>query len=141
MKGLIIIFVLICSLFLIDLSSAEIIFHCAVISKNVKLFKMAQRLNPFVSDYAYEEYRLTGDVDTLLHAIALEPTKAAYHMYYGLALLQRHPRTLSSDQGAVKEICKAARLKPYSPVYRLACEKYKTAIQIPEDISEAKSNK
>ena len=112
--------------------AAEINFKRAVQAKDVKRLKTAQRLNPFVSDYFYREYRLSGDLNRLVHAMSLEPTKAAYHMYYGLALLKRVKRTKTSDEEAVTEICRAARLKPYSEPYRSACEKYKAVISIPD---------
>jgi hypothetical protein len=51
---------------------------------DLSLVQMASRLDPFVSDHAYEEYRQADDLDALERAIRLEPAKPAYHMYYGL---------------------------------------------------------
>lgn len=122
--SLIYFFVLIC------VGAAEIISKRAVASHDIHLLNVAQRLYPFVSDYFYAEYRLNGNLSALVHAMSLEPTKPAYHMYYGLALLKRLPRRQATDQEAVTEICKAAQLKPYSQVYRSACEQYRAAIPI-----------
>ena len=130
MKTLVVCLSLLYILVLGCVGAAEINFNRATQTKDVKLLKTVERLNPFVSDYFYREHRLNGDVNVLAHAISLEPTKAAYHMYYGLALLKRSQRTKSSDEEAVTEICKAARLKPYSDAYRSACEKYKAVIPI-----------
>jgi hypothetical protein len=49
-------------------------------------------------------------------------------MHYGLALLEAKPRTRMSDREALAEICKAARLKPYSKQYQAACEQYKKVL-------------
>ena len=57
------------------------------------LVKWASLMDPLVSDYAYEEYRQTDDLDALKRAIRLEPSKAVNHMYYGLMLIERLPRT------------------------------------------------
>jgi hypothetical protein len=118
-------------LFLTCISGAEILFYKAMETKDVKILKQAQHLNPFSSEYYYGEYQLTHHVKPLVHAIRLEPTKAAYHMYYGLSLLRRVPRTLLSDQEGVVEICKGADLKPYSSIYRSACNSYKAVILLP----------
>ena len=97
--------------------------------KNVELLKIAEKLNPFVSDYFYEDYRLTGDIKALRQAIVLEPTKPSYHMYYGLALMkQQQPRTYLGDQEAVTEICKAVQLKPYSQQYKDTCNQFRKII-------------
>ena len=107
---------------------AELAFQHGKAGKNPAFLEAAQRLNPFVSDYAYEDYRLTGDLEALRRAMRLEPTRPAYPMYYGLALLKAKPRTLMSDREAVTEICKAARLKPYSVKYKAVCEQYQKVI-------------
>lgn len=117
---------------LVCVGSAELLLQQGKAGRNMELLKMAEKLNPFVSDYAYEDYRLSGDLQALLRAMRLEPTRPAYHMYYGLALLKSKPRTRASDKEAVTEICKAASLKPYSRQYQAACEQYKKAISIPE---------
>ena len=99
-------------------------------AKNPAALKIAEQLNPFVSEYFYEDYRLTGDIKVLRQAVFFEPSKPAYHMYYGLALMKQTPRTRFSDQEAVAEICKAARLKPYSKLYQDTCEQFKKAIPV-----------
>lgn len=96
---------------------------------DVSLVRLASRLDPFVSDYAYEEYVQTDDLDALKRAIRLEPAKPVYHMYYGLMLIDRKPRALDRDQEAVKQICQGAELKPYSRNYRETCETYKAVIR------------
>ncbi len=109
---------------------AELVFQRGKAGKDPALLQVAQKLNPLVSEYFYEDYRLTGDIKALRRAIQLEPTKPAYHMYYGLALLKQSPRTRYGDREAVTEICKAARLKPYSKQYQDACTQYGKAILI-----------
>ena len=131
MRIFIIISSLIIFFILAFVGSAEIVFENAQSQKNVKLFKMAEGLNPFVSEYFYEDYELTKDINALRQAMRLEPTKPAYHMYYGLALIDQKPRTRVGDQQAVIEICKAARLKPYSKQYQEICNKFKAVISIP----------
>ena len=113
---------------LVCVGGAELVFQKGKAEQNAALLKTAQRLNPLASDYAYEEYRVTGDLETLRRAMRLEPTRPAYHMYYGIALLKAKPRTRPGDLEAVAEICKASRLKPYSRVYALACDQFKAAI-------------
>jgi hypothetical protein len=117
---------------LVCVGGAEFAYQQGKAGQNAALIRMAERINPLVSDYAYEDYRVTGDLGALRRALRLEPTRPAYHMYYGLALLQSKPRTRLGDREAVTEICKAARLKPYSKEYKAACEQYKKAIPIPE---------
>ena len=109
---------------------AEFAYQQGKAGQNIALLRTAERLNPLVSDYAYEDYRVTGDLKALQRALRLEPTRSAYHMYYGLALLQCKPRTRMSDREAVIEICKAAHLKPYSKQYKAACEQYKKVIPV-----------
>ncbi len=92
------------------------------------LIRQAQRLNPLVSEYFYEEYRLSGRIDALKAAIRREPIKPAYHMYYGLVILKQVPRTRAGDRQALVEICKAAELKPYSKEYARICGQYKAVI-------------
>lgn len=110
---------------------AELAFEHGKAGQNIALLKTARRINPLVSDYAYEDYRITGDLAALRQAMRLEPTRPAYPMYYGLALLKAKPRTRMGDREAVTEICKAARLKPYSQQYKAACEQYKKVIPVP----------
>jgi hypothetical protein len=131
MKRFIIILSLCYLIFLACIGGAEFLFHKGMDTKDSRFLQEAQRLNPFSSEYFYGEFRLNHNVKALVHAIRLEPTKAAYHMYYGLALLERVPRTPLTDQEAVVEICQGAQLKPYSPIYRSACESYKSAILVP----------
>ena len=106
---------------------AWLVFERGVERADVSLIKLAKRLDPWVSDYAYEEYVLTDDLAPLERAIRLEPTKPVYHMYYGLKLIDREPRTPESTQMAVTQICQGAELKPYSKTYRNACEEFRTA--------------
>ncbi len=108
--------------------TAEYNFEKGMAQKSLKRVKLAERLNPLESSYFYGEYRLTGDLTALTHAMRLEPTKPSYRMYYGLALLKLNPRSMASDQEAVVEVCKAAELKPYSKPYRDVCDQYKSAI-------------
>jgi hypothetical protein len=102
--------------------------------KDLSLLQTASRLDPFVSDYSYEEYRLSGDLTALERAMRLEPTKPAYHMYYGLALMKRQLRTRASDQAAVAEICKGAELKSYSKRYQKICEQFRAAIPVEKGV-------
>ncbi|HNX69105.1 MAG TPA: hypothetical protein PLL75_02170 [Candidatus Omnitrophota bacterium] len=115
--------------FLACAGGAELVFKKGMADKDPELLKIAQNLNPLVSVYFYEDYRLTGNLKTLLHAVRREPTKPAYHMYYGLALLKQKTRTRASDREAVIEICQAACLKPYSAQYQSICEQYKKLIR------------
>jgi len=131
MKACIVILSLCYLIFLVCICRAEVLFHKAMDTKDIELLAQAQHLNPFSSEYFYGEYRLDHNLSALVHAIQLEPTKAAYHMYYGLELLERVPRTPLTDQEAVTEICKGARLKSYSQIYHSACEGYKAIIPIP----------
>ena len=120
-------------IFLVLLSAmgaAEGFFHKAMETKDIEFLKTAQRLDPFSSEYFYGEYELTHDISALAQAIRLEPTKPAYHMYYGLALLEMPQRTRPTDQEAVIEICKGSQLKPYSHLYRSVCESYKAVIPV-----------
>jgi hypothetical protein len=116
--SLIFVFLVVC------VGGAELFARQATARKDVQGIRIARMLNPFSSEYIYEEYQMAGDADLLIQAIRLEPTKAAYHMYYGLALLDRSPRTREGDREAVQEICKAAKLKPYSTAYRDVCAEY-----------------
>jgi hypothetical protein len=118
-------------LLLASVGGAELAFQQGVAQKNPELLRVAEHLNPLVSVYFYEDYRLTGDLAKLRRAMRLEPTRPAYHLYYGLALLKRKPRSFQSDREVVIEVCKAARLKPYSAQYKAACEQYKKLIRIP----------
>ncbi len=110
---------------------AEFAYEKGKAEKDAGLVKMAQRLNPLVSDHFYEDYRLTGDLGALRRAMSLEPTKPAYPMYYGLALLKPKHRARETDREAVTEVCKAARLKPYSKQYREICAQVKAAVPVP----------
>ena len=104
-----------------------------VTEKNIEKIRLAEKLDPLASEYAYENYRLSGDLEALRRAMRLEPTKPAYHMYYGLVLLKQASRTQVSDQEAVIEICQAAKLKPYSKLYQNICEQCKTLIPVQAD--------
>ena len=121
---------------LVCAGAAELALEQGKAGHNPALLKTAQRLNPWVSRYAYEDYRMTGDLAALRRAMQLEPSLPAYHMYYGLALLKRKPRTLLGDREAAAEICRAANLKPYSAQYKGACEAFKKVI--PVDIPEVR---
>ncbi len=128
MRSLVIVFSLLFAALLLCTGAGEFFFLKGQADKNAGFIKQAQQLNPLVSDYFYEEYRLTGHINALHQAIRLEPTKPQYHMYYGLAVLKPLPRTRAGDQLAVTEICLAAALKPYSKAYAQACARYSTAI-------------
>ncbi len=116
---------------LVCVGGAEFAFRKGNEEKDVALLRLAQRLNPLVSEYFYAEYRLMGDIGALRHAMLLEPTRPAYPMYYGLALIKQEPRTRAGDWAAMIEICKASRLKPYSKQYRNICAQFKAAIPTP----------
>ena len=128
LRILILIFSVVVLFLLVCEGGADLAFNRAVEEKDLNSLKVAQVLNPFVSDYFYEEYRQTHDLAALRRAISLEPVKPAYHMYYGLALLDLAKRTRLSDEEAVGEICKAAGLKPYSAQYRETCIKFRSTI-------------
>lgn len=110
---------------------AELAFQLGRSGKNAVLLKVARKINPLVSSYAYEDYRMTDDLEALRQAMRLEPTRPAYHMYYGLALLKQTPRTRAGDAEAATEICRAARLKPYSGQYKAVCEQCEKMIRSP----------
>jgi hypothetical protein len=113
---------------LIFFGTAEHLFRQSMAKGDVQLIRQAQRLNPFSSRYAYHEYRLTGDIDALRRAIILEPTRPAYHMYYGLAQFKLLKRTRQTDREGLKEICLAAELKPNSRQYQKTCEQFRKAL-------------
>jgi len=77
--------------------------------------------NPLNSEYFYKRGLLTK-------AIELEPLKAEYHMYYGLELLKTLPKdkfsALNQLRLAKKEFFRAAKLNPYSQVYKKAYATY-----------------
>jgi hypothetical protein len=116
---------------LIRVGGAVIVLDKAKAEKNARLTKTAQKLNPFDAAYFYEDYRLTGDLKAMQQAVRLEPTKPAYHMYYGLALIKQEPRPRTGDQAAVTEICKAAELKKYSNLYKNICAEFRENISQP----------
>ena len=68
----------------------------------------------------------------LVKAIEREPTKAEYHLYYGLKLLNTLPSNRFSAQNqmclARKEFINAAKLKSYSELYQKASDTYVTWI-------------
>jgi hypothetical protein len=130
MRSFVVILSLCFVLILACVGGAELACQYGVAQKNPGLLKVAQRLNPLNSVYFYEDYRLTGNLEALRQAMRLEPTRPSYPMYYGLALLKQKIRTPEGDREAVIEICKAARLKPYSVQYKAACEQYKKLIPI-----------
>lgn len=72
-------------------------------------------LNPLNSEYYYKKGLLTKAIET-------EPSKALYHMYYGLELLKTLPKDKFSAQiqlrQAKNELFRAAKLKPYSKPYK-----------------------
>ena len=78
-------------------------------------------LNPLNSEYYYQNGSLTK-------AIEVEPSKAVYHMYYGLELLNTLPINKSLAQNqlrlAKEEFSRAAKLKPYSEVYKKTYNTY-----------------
>lgn len=78
-------------------------------------------LNPLASEYYYQNGSLTK-------AIEVEPAKAQYHMHYGLELLKILPKDKFSAQNqlrlAKQEFYRAAKLKPYSEVYRKTYNTY-----------------
>lgn len=114
---------------LVFVGAAEHLFRQGMGKGDVRLIRQAQRFNPFSSRYAYQEYRLTGDIDALRRAITLEPTRPAYHMYYGLAQFKMPGRTRRTDQEGLNAICLAARLKPNSRQYQQTCEQFRKALQ------------
>jgi hypothetical protein len=78
-------------------------------------------LNPLNSEYYY----LNG---FLVKAIETEPSKAEYHMNYGLELLKGLPSDsfLAIDQLQLtkKELFRAVKLKPYSKLYKETRDNY-----------------
>ncbi len=71
--------------------------------------------NPLNSEYYYKRGLLTK-------AIEVEPSKAEYHMYYGLELLKTLPNDKFSAQLQLRqakiEFSRASKLKPYSKLYQ-----------------------
>ena len=78
-------------------------------------------LNPLNSEYYYQN-------GFLAKAIEIEPTKAIYHLHYGLELLNTLPQDKFSAQNqlllAKDEFFRAAKLKPYSELYKKAFDTY-----------------
>jgi hypothetical protein len=82
-------------------------------------------LNPLNSEYYYQNGLLTQAIET-------EPSKAIYHMYYGLELLKTLPENKFSAQNqlrlAKKEFFRAAQLKSYNELYKKTYDTYVTWI-------------
>jgi hypothetical protein len=83
--------------------------------------------NPLNAEYRYQKYFILKDfraasLRQIKQAIELDPAKPAYHMYYGLSLLEVFPPDKFSAQLqlrlAKKELARAARLKPFSELYQ-----------------------
>ncbi len=72
-------------------------------------------VNPLDSEYYYKKGLLTK-------AIEIEPSKAEYHMYYGLELLKTLPKDMFSAQIQLRlaknEFSRAANLKSYNELYQ-----------------------
>ena len=143
-----IIFAFSCFIYLIMLCAFFLAHAAYVISKNSaepspQSAARACFFNPLNSDYTYNRYvqlkraakqsqDATRQEKSLLldqalacirRAITLEPTRAAYHLYYALTLLERHGT--GSDairKEALSHFKKAAQLKPYSPKYKAIWE-------------------
>jgi hypothetical protein len=98
------------------------IFYCAylLILLAASHYKSAI-LNPLDSEYYYQNGLLTK-------AIEAEPSRAEYHMYYGLELLKSLPDDRFSAQNQLSlakgEFFRAAKLKPYSEVYKKTYDTY-----------------
>jgi len=89
--------------------------------------------NPFNAEYRFQKYSIFKDsraasLRQIKQAIELDPLKPAYHMYYGLSLLESFPPDKFSAQlqlrMAKKELIAASRLKPYSELYQKTCADY-----------------
>lgn len=78
-------------------------------------------LNPLNSEYYFQK-------KLFAEAIELEPSRADYHMYYGLRLLKTLPKDRFSAQIqlrlANKEFYRAAKLKPYNELYKKTYDIY-----------------
>lgn len=78
-------------------------------------------LNPLNAEYYYQN-------GFLAKAIELEPSKAEYHMYYGLELLKTLPEDKPSAQNqlrlAKEEFSRAVKLKPYNELYKKTYDTY-----------------
>ncbi|MFA5275456.1 MAG: hypothetical protein WC417_00990 [Candidatus Omnitrophota bacterium] len=78
-------------------------------------------LNPFNSEYYYKERLLTGAIET-------EPSKALYHMHYGLELLKNLPKdkfsALIQLRLAKEELLRAVKLMPHNESYKKAFGDY-----------------
>lgn len=90
-------------------------------------------LNPLNAEYRYQKYFILKEAGVvsfpeIKQAIELEPLKPAYHMYYGLALLEHLPgdkfSALIQLRLAKKELSRAAGLKPYSDLYKKTYDTY-----------------
>jgi len=113
--------------------------------KALKYLDTSEALNPINSDIPYAKfiifnnkfnkakgltYRekvelLDSGLSELRKTINLRPTQASYHMFYGLALLKRHPlRKGSVYEQAKSELRRARALKPASKKYKSISEKY-----------------
>ena len=105
--------------FLAVLATAEYYYQTGKAQKDAGKLKIACILNPFFSDYQYELFNYTKDLESIKTAIALEPLKPLYHMSYGLELVEDYrKRTRVSDQTAFREIKRAYELKPWSKNYK-----------------------
>lgn len=110
------------------IGTAQILFELGKRDRDLLLIKSAQALYPLSSDYYFEDYVISSDVNALRKAISLEPSKPLYHLELGNAFLSSQNRTLATDREASREICLAAELKPYSQSYKEMCLKCRALI-------------
>jgi len=78
-------------------------------------------LNPLNSEYYFEQGFLTK-------AIEAEPSRAEYHLYYGLELLKTLPEDKFSAQNQLRlvkdEFFRASKLEPYDEEHKKTCGTY-----------------
>jgi len=78
-------------------------------------------LNSLNSEYYYQNGNVAKAIET-------EPSRAEYHLYFGLELLKSLPKDKFSAQNQLRlarsEFFRASSLKPYNKVYKKAYNTY-----------------
>jgi hypothetical protein len=98
------------------------IIYCAyLVTLLIASYYKSTTLNPLNSEYCFQR-------GLLIKAIELEPSKADYHIYYGLVLLKTLPKDKFSVHAqlhlAKQEFSRAIKLKPYSESYKKTYDTY-----------------
>lgn len=123
-------------LIILLLSLAYCLYLSSILVADINL---SIHLNPLNSDYYYQKYSLlkaqpAQALTYLQSAIELEPTRAAYHMFYALALLKltpivHHPSSIVHQAVILQELHRAVSLKPFSKLYQKTLHDYLPSLQ------------